>query len=126
MNDLQHITLHGRIMHLQTLQYQGANFIKVKLGHKIGNESEVRVVFWNKNGLLTAYNNGNLIVGQGLTVSGRIKGIRSFYMDDQDILKPLKYPEVEMFVDSYHMEPKPQPKAEDSAKAEPTLEEIPF
>jgi len=126
MNDLQHITLHGRVMHLQTLVYQGTDFIKVKLGHKIGVESEVRVVFWNKNGLLTAYNNGNFIVGQGLTVSGRIKGIRSFYTDDEDTLHPLKYPEVELFVDSYHMEPKPQHKAEDSAKVEPTLEEIPF
>ena len=54
--------------------------------------------------------NGNLVVGQELTIGGTIKGFRAFYMKD-DALTPLKNPELQMRVINYVFGSKPQPKA---------------
>jgi len=125
--DFQQTVLHGRIAHMEVVDYQDQKFLSVSLVHTISEATDVRVRFTNSNGLLTAFNNGTLVVGQELTISGTIKGIRSFYMKD-DVLTPLKMPELQFRCISYAFGSKPQPKAEAviTPVAEPTLEEIPF
>lgn len=124
MPDFQQATVHGRIAYMEKVEYQGDTFLSVVLAHTMSEQCDARIRFTNKNGLLTAYNNGTVVIGQELTVSGRIKGIRTFYMKD-DVLTPLKNPEIQMSVGGYIFGTKPQPKVE-APKAEPTLEEIPF
>jgi hypothetical protein len=124
--DFQQVTLHGRIAHMELVDYQDQQFLSVVLAHTISENTDVRVRFTNSNGLLTAFGNGNLVVGQELTVSGNIKGIRAFYMKE-DALMPLKYPELQLRCTGYIFGSKPQAKAEvETPKAEPTLEAIPF
>ena len=125
MADFQQVTLHGRIAHMEVVDYQDEQFLSVVLAHTISETTDVRVRFTNSNGLLTAFRNGTVVVGQELTVAGTIKGIRTFYMKD-DVLMPLKYPELQVRCTGYVFGSKPQVKAEVQAKAEPTLEEIPF
>ncbi len=129
MPDFQQVTVHGRIAHMEKVLYQEKEFLSVVLAHTISEQADVRIKFTNANGLLTAYNNGTVVIGQELTVTGRIKGIRTFYMKD-DVLTPLKNPELQMSVSAYIFGTKPQPKVEAKAdvpfSAEPTLEEVPF
>lgn len=124
ISDFQQVTLHGRIAHMKVVEYQGDTFLSVVLAHTISEQCDARIRFTNSNGLLIAYNNDNIVVGQELTVTGRIKGIRTFYMKD-DNLTPLKYPEMHMSVSGYIFGTKPQSKVEEP-KAEPTLDEIAF
>jgi len=107
--DFQQVSLHGRIAHLEMVTYEGSDFLSVTLMHTINENTDVRVKFTNSNGLLTAYNNGNLIVGQELTIGGVIKGFRAFYMKD-DTLTPLKNPELQLRVNCYAFGSKPQLK----------------
>jgi hypothetical protein len=123
--DFQQTVLHGRIAHMELVQYQDKEFLSVALAHTISENSDVRVRFTNSNGLLTAFRNGTVVIGQELTVSGSIKGIRSFYMKD-DVLTPLKYPELQLRCTGYVFGSKPQPKSDAVATVEPTLETIPF
>lgn len=124
--DFQQVTVHGRIAHMEVVDYQDQQFLSVVLAHTISENTDVRVKFTNSNGLLTAFGNGNLVVGQELTVSGNIKGIRNFYMKEDELV-PLKYPELQLRCTGYIFGSKPQPKAGVAAQAvEPTLEEIPF
>jgi hypothetical protein len=127
LSDFQTVALHGRIAHMEVVNYEDREFLSVTLAHTISETTDVRVRFTNSNGLLTAYKNSNLIVGQELTVSGNIKAIRAFYMKE-DVLTPLKYPELQLRCISYAFGSKPQPKSEPviTATAVPTLEEIPF
>ena len=80
--DFQQLSLHGRIAHLEVATYEGSDFLSVTLMHTINENTDIRVKFTNSNGLLTAFNNGNLVVGQELTIGGTIKGFRAFYMKD--------------------------------------------
>jgi RecG-like helicase len=121
--DFQQITVHGRITYMEVVDYQQQQFLSVVLAHTVSENTDVRVKFTNSNGLLTAYGNGNLVVGQELTVSGSIKGIRSFYMKEDELV-PLKYPELQLRCTGYIFGSKPQVKSE--VAVEPTLEEIPF
>lgn len=123
--DFQQTVLHGRIAHMEVVDYEDRKFLSVTLVHTISDTADVRVKFTNSNGLLTAFNNGTLVVGQELTISGTIKGIRAFYLKD-DVLTPLKMPELQFRCMSYAFGSKPQPKAEITPMAEPTLEEVPF
>jgi hypothetical protein len=110
----------------------------VTLYHRITTDTTITVKFLNSNGLLTAYTNNNLVIGQELTVVGKLTGIRSFYMKD-DVLTPLKQPEFQLECFNYAFGSKPQPKAEpestpevtsvttkSKAKVEPTLEPVEF
>lgn len=74
------------------------------------------------------------MVGQELTVTGKLQAIRAFYMKD-DALTPLKQPEFQLRVNDYAFGSKPQPKVQDTepavtstkkAKAKPTLEPVEF
>jgi hypothetical protein len=59
-------------------------------------------------------------------VTGKLTGIRSFYMKD-DVLTPLKQPEFQVKCIDYAFGSKPQPKAETTGSdVEPTLEPIAF
>jgi hypothetical protein len=72
----------------------------------------VTLTFTNNNGLNTAFTNGNLVVGQELRVYGRINGIRTTYMDEQNNLQILKRPEIQLIVKDYEFGRKPAPKME--------------
>jgi hypothetical protein len=123
--DVNSVTFHGRIAHMELAEHQGDQFLVVTLAHTMSPTTEVRVKFTNSNGLLTAYNNGTVMIGQELTVIGNLKGFRAFYMKD-DCLVPLKYPEIQLRCTAYIFGSKPKPKEEVPFSAEPTLEEVPF
>lgn len=131
--DLQTLTLVGRIANLSVIKTEDdRDCLVVTLYHRITTDVTITIKFLNSNGLLTAYTNDNLVVGQELTVVGKIQGIRSFYMKD-DVLTPLKQPEFQLKVVDYAFGSKPQPKQEEapvatkkSKKVEPTLEPVDF
>jgi hypothetical protein len=88
--------------------------------------TDIRIKFANANGLLTAFRNGTVVVGQELTVSGTIKGIRAFYLKEEE-LTPLKYPELQLRCTGYVFGSKPQASGSNPKKVtEPTLEEVAF
>ena len=137
--DLQNLTLVGRIANLTVITTRDdRECLVVTLYHRITTDTTITVKFLNSNGLLTAYTNNNLVIGQELTVVGKLTGIRSFYMKD-DVLTPLKQPEFQLECFNYAFGSKPQPKAEPEstpevtpvtskrkAKVEPTLEPVEF
>jgi hypothetical protein len=120
--DLQTITLLGRIADLTVITTEDERqCLVVTMYHRISQDATVTIKFLNSNGLLTAYTNDNLVIGQELTVSGKIQAVRSFYMKDEELV-PLKQPEFQLRVTDYAFGSKPQPKAEvkaiKTAKAE--------
>ena len=118
--DLQTITLLGRIADLKSFETtDGRTCLAVTLYHRISEDAVVTVKFLNSNGLLTAFVNDNLVVGQELTVTGKIQAIRSFYMKDNELV-PLKQPEFQLRVMDYAFGSKPQPKAEPKAQTKTT------
>lgn len=123
--DVNVCTFHGRIAHMELAEYEGKEFLSVTLANVVSPTTEVRVRFTNSNGLLTAYRNNTVAIGQDLTVIGTIKGLRAFYMKD-DVLTPLKYPEIQLRCMQYIFGSKPKPKPEVPFSSEPTLEEVPF
>jgi len=137
--DLQHLTLVGRIAALTPVTTEdGRACLVVTLYHRITTEATITVKFLNSNGLLTAYTNNNLVIGQELTVVGKLTGIRSFYMKD-DVLTPLKQPEFQLKCFDYAFGSRPQPKeqpeplpevtpvtSKGKAKVKPTLDPIAF
>lgn len=126
--DLQTLTLVGRIAALTVITTEDErDCLVVTLYHRITNDAVITVKFLNSNGLLTAYSNNNLVIGQELTVTGKLTGIRAFYMKD-DALVPLRQPEFQMKVIDYAFGSKPQSKAqpEPTPTAEPTLEPVAF
>lgn len=133
--DLQTLTLVGRIAALTVIKTEDdRDCLVVTLYHRITTDTTITVKFLNSNGLLTAYTNDNLVIGQELTVTGKLTGIRSFYMKD-DVLTPLKQPEFQLKCIDYAFGSKPQPKVQDTetkepstkkAKAKPTLELVEF
>ena len=149
--DLQTITLVGRIAALTAITTEDEReCLVVTLYHRITTDAmgrelrgsiastTITVKFLNSNGLLTAYTNNNLVIGQELTVIGKITGIRSFYMKD-DVLTPLKQPEFQLKCLDYAFGSRPQPKeqpeplpevtpvtSKKKVKVEPTLEPVAF
>lgn len=111
--DLQTISLVGRIANLTVIKTEDErDCLIVTLYHRISQDVVVTIKFLNSNGLLTAYVNDNLVVGQELTLSGKIQAVRSFYMKDEELV-PLKQPEWQMKVTDYAFGSKPQPKDEE-------------
>jgi hypothetical protein len=141
--DLQTLTLVGRIAALAVIKTEDErDCLVVTMYHRITTDVTISVKFLNSNGLLTAYTNNNLVIGQELTVTGKLTGIRSFYMKD-DVLTPLKQPEFQLKCLDYAFGSKPQPKPQleptpdptpevtsvasrKKAKVEPTLEPVAF
>jgi hypothetical protein len=120
--DLQTLTLVGRIANLTVITTEDdRECLVVTLYHRITTDTTITVKFLNSNGLLTAHTNNNLVIGQELTVVGKLTGIRSFYMKD-DVLTPLKQPEFQLEVPSTtRLAPRPQPKAEPEPPARSNL-----
>jgi len=115
--DLQTFTAVGRIANLTVIQTEDErDCLVVTLYHRISQDAVVTIKFLNSNGLLTAYTNNNLVVGQELTVSGKVQGIRSFYMKDEELM-PLKQPEFQLKLTDYAFGSRPQPKVEEGTKA---------
>jgi hypothetical protein len=137
--DLQTLTLVGRIAALTVITTEDEReCLVVTLYHRITTTATITIKFLNSNGLLTAYSNNNLAIGQELTVTGKLTGIRAFYMKD-DVLTPLKQPEFQLKCMDYAFGSRPQPKAQPEptpevtsvtskkkAKVEPTLEPVAF
>jgi hypothetical protein len=77
--DLQTLTLVGRIAALTVITTEDdRECLVVTLYHRITTDTTITVKFLNSNGLLTAYSNNNLVIGQELTVIGKLTGIRFF------------------------------------------------
>jgi hypothetical protein len=125
--DLQAITLVGRIAALTAIKTEDErDCLVVTLYHRITTDTTITVKFLNSNGLLTAYINNNLVIGQELTVTGKLTGVRSFYMKD-DVLTPLKKTEFQIKCIDYAFGSRPQAKpAPSEADVEPTLEPVAF
>ena len=133
--DLQTLTLVGRIAALAVIKTEDErDCLVVTMYHRITTDVTISVKFLNSNGLLTAYTNNNLVIGQELTVTGKLTGIRSFYMKD-DVLTPLKQPEFQLKCLDYAFGSKPQLKeqpeplpevtfvtSKNKAKTEPALQ----
>lgn len=126
--DSSQVQFQGRVAFIKqfTNEEDGSQFIGVKLIHNVNSMLSITLTFTNNNGLNTAYSNGNLVVGQELRVYGRINGIRTTYMDEQNQLQVLKRPEIQLIVKDYEFGRKPAPKTESIGVAQPTLEEIAF
>jgi hypothetical protein len=127
--DSSQVQFQGRIAFIKQFvnEEDNSEFIGVKMIHNLNSMVSITLTFTNNNGLNTAFNNGNLVVGQELRVYGRINGIRTTYMDDQNVLQVLKRPEIQLSVKDYEFGRKPAPKQEpQAAGAQPTLEPIAF
>lgn len=125
-------TIVGNIAHLEVATHEGREFLAITMYVKDQFDGVCRIKFNNSNGLLTAYNNGTLVVGQQLILTQwdvRINMIRTHYTKD-DQLVALKYPEVALSrvraVIGAAPLAKPVITPVSAAKVEPTLEEIPF
>lgn len=85
----------GNIAYMEIVCHEGNEFLAVTMYVKDANGT-CRIKFNNSNGLLTAVNNGTLVVGQQLILSQfdvRINSIRTHYLKD-GLMYQLKYPEI--------------------------------
>lgn len=124
-------TIVGNIAYLEIAVHEGREFLAITMYVKDQYDGVCRIKFNNSNGLLTAYNNGTLLVGQQLILTQwdvRINSIRTHYAKD-DKLIALKYPEVALTRVRAVIGSAPEAKpavAQQQPKAEPTLAELPF
>jgi len=109
--------------------HEGREFLAITMAVNDMYEGACRIKFNNSNGLLTAFNNGILVVGHQLILTQydvRINSIRTHYLKDE-LLHQLKYPEIALTRVRAVMGAAPRLKAVvPMQQAEPTLEEIPF
>lgn len=121
-------TIVGNVAHLEVATHEGREFLAVTMYVKDQADGICRIKFNNANGLLTAYTNGTLTVGQQLILSQwdvRINSIRTHYTKD-DKLVPLKYPEVSLTRVRAVIGSAPEAKPVVKAEPKPTLEEVFF
>jgi len=124
-------TIVGNIAHLEVAVHEGREFLAITMYVKDQYDGVCRIKFNNSNGLLTAYNNGTLSVGQQLILGQwdvRINSIRTHYFKDDQLIA-LKYPEIALTRVRAVIGSAPEAKpvvAQQQPKAEPTLAEIPF
>jgi len=122
-------TIVGNIAFMEKAVHEGREFLAITLYVKDLNDGTCRIKFNNANGLLTAYNNGTLVVGHQLILSQydvRINSIRTHYEKDGQLVA-LKYPEISLTRVRATIGAAPEVKpATPVAKAEPTLAELPF
>jgi hypothetical protein len=122
-------TIVGNIAFMEKAVHEGREFLAITLYVKDQSEGTCRIKFNNANGLLTAYNNGTLVVGQQLILSQydvRINSIRTHYEKDGQLVA-LKYPEVSLTRVRATIGAAPEAKpVAPAAKAEPTFAELPF
>lgn len=121
-------TIIGNITYMEKATHEGREFLAVTMGVNDMYEGTCRVKFTNANGLLAAFINGTLVVGQQLILTQydvRINSIRTHYFKDGDLVA-LKCPEIALTRVRAVIGAAPKPKAIPVSQAEPTLEEIPF
>jgi hypothetical protein len=122
-------TIIGNITYMEKVLHEGREFLAITMPVNDMYNGACRVRFNNSNGLLTAYNNGTLIVGHQLILSQydvRISSIRTHYLKD-GLMHQLKYPELALTrvraIIGAALRPRPEVVA---PTVEPTLEEIAF
>lgn len=124
-------TIVGNICYMEKAIHEGREFLAISMVVNDMYEGTCRIKFNNANGLMTAYNNGTLIVGQQLILTQfdvRLSSIRTHYFKDGDLVA-LKYPEMALTKVRAVIGSAPRPKAQPEViapKVEPTLEEIAF
>ena len=122
-------TIIGNITYMEKAVHEGREFLAITMAVNDMYEGACRIKFNNSNGLLTAFNNGILVVGHQLILTQydvRINSIRTHYLKDE-LLHQLKYPEIALTRVRAVMGAAPRLKAVvPMRQAEPTLEEIPF
>jgi len=124
-------TIVGNVAHLELATHEGREFLAITMYVKDQFDGVCRIKFNNSNGLLTAYNNGTLVVGQQLILTQwevRINMIRTHYTKD-NALVPLKHPEVALTRVRAVIGAPPAAKqtaAPVAVKAEPVVEELLF
>jgi hypothetical protein len=122
-------TIIGNITYMEKAVHEGREFLAITMAVNDMYDGACRVRFNNSNGLLTAYNNGTLVVGHQLILSQydvRISSIRTHYLKD-GLMHQLKYPELSLTRVRAIIGAAPRPKPEVVAQTvEPTLEEIAF
>jgi hypothetical protein len=121
-------TIVGNIAFMEKATYEGREFLAIKMYVKDQYEGTCCIKFNNANGLMTAFDNGTLLVGQQLILTQydvRINSIRTHYQKDEQLVA-LKYPEIALTRVRAVIGSAPLPKLEPKAKPEPTLEEVPF
>jgi hypothetical protein len=122
-------TIIGNITYMEKVLHEGREFLAITMAVNDMYDGACRVRFNNSNGLLTAYNNGTLVVGHQLILSQydvRISSIRTHYLKD-GLMHQLKYPELALTRVRAIIGAAPRPKPEVVASTvEPTLEEIAF
>jgi hypothetical protein len=124
-------TIVGNIAFMEIAVHEGREFLAITMYVKDQADGVCRIKFNNSNGLLTAYNNGTLTVGQQLILTQwdvRINSIRTHYMKDGDLVA-LKYPEIALTRVRAVIGSAPEAKpavTQQQPKAEPTLAELPF
>jgi hypothetical protein len=119
----------GNITYMEKAVNEGREFLAITMAVNDMYEGACRIKFNNSNGLLTAFNNGTLVVGHQLILSQydvRINSIRTHYLKD-GLMHQLKYPELALTRVRATIGAVPRLKSEFAAtNVEPTLEEIPF
>ena len=91
------LTVTGRVADLKILSGKyGESLVVTMITTLETDGEESNVVFTNKNGLLTMFNNGNLEVGRQLTVTGHIKSIEQVYTDKGGAVRLLKRPRLNL------------------------------
>jgi hypothetical protein len=124
-------TIVGNIAFMEIAVHEGREFLAITMYVKDQADGVCRIKFNNSNGLLTAYNNGTLTVGQQLILTQwdvRINSIRTHYMKDGDLVA-LKYPEIALTRVRAVIGSAPEAKpavTQQQPKVEPTLAELPF
>lgn len=111
--DFQSTTIKGRVAFMEVKSINERETLVLKLATRLGEHCEARLEILNSNGLLTAYNNGNLVVGQDLTVSGAIRNVRSHYINKDQELVALKFPELKFTATDFDFGAKPMAREEE-------------
>jgi hypothetical protein len=121
-------TIIGNITYMEKATHESREFLAVTMAVNDMYEGTCRVKFNNANGLLAAFTNGTLVVGQQLILTQydvRINSIRTHYTKEGDLVA-LKCPEIALTRVRAVIGASPKPKALVPTKVEPTLEEVPF
>ena len=90
------LTFTGRVMNAHTISGKYGESLSVTMITTLEKDGEeLNIQFTNKNGLMTMFNNGNLVTGMALTVTGHISKVEQVYVDKADgQTKLLKRPRV--------------------------------
>jgi len=114
-------TIVGNITYMEKAVYEGKEFLAVTMAVDDMYEGACRIKFNNSNGLLSAFTNGTLVVGQQLILTQydvRLSSIRTHYFKDGDLVA-LKCPEIALTRVRAVIGAAPKPKAMSVPQAKP-------